>query len=103
MITNNASNCPNCGGGLKYYDSVGRFIKSKGGVRKKIKMKRFRCVECKRLHRETPETVIPYKQYESEVITGVLYGYITPDTIGFEDYPCEVTMDRWSRELHILL
>ena len=39
--------------------------------------------------------IFPYKQYESEIIRGVLEGLITCETLGFEDYPCEMTMLRW--------
>jgi hypothetical protein len=42
-----------------------------------------------------PDYLFPYKQYEREVIIGVMDGYITPETIGYEDYPCEMTMKRW--------
>lgn len=100
MIRVDATKCPLCGGVLKYYDKVKRIIKSKGGLVRKIKMKRFRCTTCRKLHRELPEDVVPYKQYEAEVVNGVREGFITPDVMGFEDYPCEVTMKRWSRELH---
>lgn len=41
---------------------------------------------------------VPYKQYEAEVIIGVLEGFITCETIGFEDYPCEMTMVRWQAQ-----
>ena len=103
MIINNELLCPTCGGDIKHYDTVGRFIKTKGGARQKIKMKRFRCVKCNKIHRKAPESVLPYKQYDAEVIKGVLDGLITTDTIGFEDYPCEATMTRWSREIHLSL
>lgn len=95
MIRGNAINCPDCGGGLKYYDRVSRMIKIKGGDKRYLKLKRFKCVDCHKLHRELPIDIHPYKHYESEIIKGVLEGYITPDTFGFEDYPCEVTMNRW--------
>ena len=45
-----------------------------------------------------PELIFPYKQYEAEVIIGVLEGFITCETIGFEDYPCEMTMVRWQAQ-----
>lgn len=32
MIGVNETNCPNCGGGLKYYDSVPRIVRTKGRV-----------------------------------------------------------------------
>lgn len=35
------------------------------------------------------------KQYEADIIIGVLEGLITCGTLGFEDYPCEMTMIRW--------
>ena len=46
----------------------------------------------------------PYKQYEAEVIIGVLEGLITCETLGFEDFPCEMTMLRWlSQKAQLLL
>lgn len=52
-------------------------------------------MKCGALHREIPKTIFPYKQYEAEVIIGVMEGLITCETLGFEDYPCEQTMARW--------
>ena len=69
-----------------------------------IEIRRLRCVECRALHRELPEELYPYKQYEAEVIRGVLEGLITCETLGYEDYPCEMTMVRWtSQESQLLL
>lgn len=97
MIINNVRECPGCGGALKHYDNVTRIIRTKGGVRRKIKIRRLKCINCRKLHRELPDFIFPYKQYEAEIIKGVLAGYITPETTGFEDYPCEMTMLRWLR------
>lgn len=87
--------CPYCGGVLKYYDSVDRIVRTKGGKVNRIKVRRFKCLACGFLHREIPNFIVPYKQYEAEIIAGVLEGLITPDTLGFENYPCEATMQRW--------
>ena len=95
MICTDTSACPKCGGDLKYYDSVKRLVRTKGRKTWYIQMRRLRCTECRSLHRELPELIFPYKQYESEVIVGVLDGLISCETIGFEDYPCEMTMTRW--------
>lgn len=38
------------------------------------------------MHRELPDFIFPYKQYEAEIIIGVLEGFITCETLGFEDY-----------------
>ena len=92
MITNDVSTCPKCGGDLKYYDRVTRIVRTKGRKTWKIPMRRLQCTRCGSVHRELPELIFPYKQYEAEVIIGVLEGFITCETIGFEDYPCEMTM-----------
>lgn len=50
---------------------------------------------CNSIHREIPPEILPFKQYEKEIVEGVIEGLITSDTLGFEDYPCEMTMKRW--------
>lgn len=105
MITNNESNCPLCGGDLKYYDKVKRIVRTKRRDTQWVKIRRLKCVDCGVLHRELPDFIFPYKQYEAEVILGVLEGFITPETLGYEDYPCEMTMYRWrnARNLQLVL
>ena len=98
MVTNDASTCPKCGGALKYYDRVKRIVRTRGRKTWKIPMRRFHCTHCGALHRELPELIFPYKQYEAEVIIGVLEELITCETIGFEDYPCEMTILRWQAQ-----
>jgi uncharacterized C2H2 Zn-finger protein len=95
MISDNETICPNCGGVLKYYDKVSRIIRTKNRVTNHIKIRRLKCVSCGALHRELPDYILPHKQYEAEIIRGVLEGLITCETLGYEDYPCEMTMNRW--------
>lgn len=95
MISSNDSNCPKCGGQLKYYDSVKRLVRTKYGHKKKLIIRRLRCSKCRSIHRELPDFIFPYKQYEADIIIGVIEGLITCETLGFEDYPCEMTMIRW--------
>jgi len=87
--------CPNCNGDLKFYDKKRRIVRTKRRKSKWIKIRRLQCSDCNGVHCELPECLLPYKQYEAEVIFGVLEGFITPDTLGYEDYPCEMTMKRW--------
>lgn len=104
MVMQDQSTCPKCGGELKYYDSVPRIVRTKGRETTRVPMRRFRCVRCGAVHRELPELLFPYKQYEAEVIIGVLEGLITCETLGFEDFPCEMTMLRWlSQKAQLLL
>lgn len=96
--------CPKCGGPLKHYDSVRRIVRTKNGRAGHTKVKRVYCSKCGVVRRLLPETLLPFKQYEAEIIFGVLEGFITPDTLGFEDYPCEMTMIRWlSQKSQLLL
>ena len=98
MVDFNATVCPNCRGYLKYYDRVPRVVRTRGRVTGSIQLRRFRCIDCNKLHREIPNDIYPYKQYEAEIIKGVIEGFITSSTYGFEDYPCELTMKRWQRK-----
>lgn len=90
--------CPDCGGVAKRYDRVNRTVRTKNGETKSIKVERYKCVKCGKIHRELPSYILPYKHYESEVVQGVLEGLITSETLGYEDYPCEMTMSRWIKE-----
>ena len=94
--------CPICGCELDYYSRIKRIMRSKRGKTEFIYIRRMRCRGCLAIHRELPENLLPYKHYESEVIFGVIEGLITVNTLGFEDYPSEITMRRWvTRKIEI--
>jgi len=95
--------CPKCGGQLKHFDNVKRIVRTKARRTEWIEIRRLRCTYCGALHRELPIELYPYKQYEAEIIQGVLEGLITCETLGFEDYPCEMTMSRWMAQKSQLL
>ena len=95
MIHAGSSICPDCCGELEYYDKVKRIIKSANSERYYISIRRLQCLKCGGIHREIPDFIFPYKQYDAEIINGVIEGIITSDTIGYEDYPCEMTRLRW--------
>lgn len=93
--------CPDCGGKWHYYDTVRRMIREAGGKEHMVYVKRYRCETCGKIHRILPNNLYPYKQYDKEIIDGVISGLITSDTYGFEDYPCEMTMTRWKRSQNL--
>lgn len=101
MTYDNGPICPHCGGQTHYYDKAKRIVKGKYGESKKIYVYRYRCSQCGEIHRVIPDTLIPFKHYEKEVIQGVIEGTITPETLGFEDYPSEMTMHRWRKDSSI--
>lgn len=90
--------CSDCGTPSKYYDKVSRIVRTKERKTTYISVQRFKCPRCGSVHRNLPDYIYPYKQYESEIIDGVIEGLITCNTIGFEDYPCELTMIRWKTQ-----
>ena len=89
--------CSRCGWKVKYRDRVKRKIKSRNGKTSWVYINRYRCInpDCGFLQRELPNYILPFKLYEADVIEGVLDGYISSETLGFEDYPSEITMKRW--------
>lgn len=89
--------CPHCDSRLKYRDSCIRYIKAEGGKNIRLLIRRLKCIRCKRLHRELPDSIVPFKHYSAEVISGVLDGVIRAEDLDTEDYPCEKTMDRWQQ------
>lgn len=97
MVRSNeaAPPCPTCGGNLQYRDSRQRICRHEGGARDTLVIRRFRCAECNRHHNELPDCVVPYKHYDTEVISGVLDGVVSADDSDSEDYPVEITMQRW--------
>lgn len=87
--------CPECGGILSYRDSRLRICKTYGGTATYISIRRLECIDCNRLHTELPSFLVPYKHYASEVVENVLDDVSTPEDTTTEDYPCEMTMNRW--------
>lgn len=98
MIKNNELTCPKCGGALKYYDSVQRIVRTKGGNIRWIKVDRLSCIDCGSTHRKLPDYLLPYKHYEAEIIKGFLAGELTSSDLDYEDYPCETTIKQWEKE-----
>ena len=103
MIFGDDTICPDCGNELKYYDSVERIVKGKASSRRVVRIKRYQCPICSCVHRQLPDYIFPYKQYDADIIVGVIEKLITCETFGFEDYPCEMTMIRWRAQKSQLL
>ncbi|MDD6547663.1 MULTISPECIES: DUF6431 domain-containing protein [Lachnospiraceae] len=89
--------CPVCRARLVYRDRKPRILKSEGGSRQWLMIRRFRCSGCGRYHNELPDCLVPYKHYEAEAISGVIDGVVTSDDLDSEDYPCVYTMLLWIR------
>lgn len=72
-------------------------MKTEGGCKQWLLIRRFKCSSCNALHNEIPDCLVPYKHYRSDIISGVIDGVITSDDLESEDYPCMDTMMLWLR------
>lgn len=72
-----------------------------GHERRIYLIRRLKCPKCRKLHRELPDFLAPFKQYAAEIISGVLDGIVTSEDEDSSDYPCEETMSRWHHWLAI--
>ncbi len=97
MVKSNESKppCPYCEGPLEYRDSVMRILRREGGAKNWLIIRRLKCLTCNTLHRELPDCLLPYKHYESEIISGVIDEIVTPDDLDSENYPSAETMLLW--------
>lgn len=71
MVNIGSTECHKCNGRLIFYDKVKRILRHNGRKTEWIILRRLRCVNCNSIHRELTKDLLPYKQYESEIIYGV--------------------------------
>ena len=72
MVEVGESFCPICGGELKYFDKVPRIVRTKYRHTEWNEIRRLKCSKCGVLHRELPDNIYIYKQYEADIIDGVI-------------------------------
>lgn len=63
---------PCCGECLKSIGSRKRKVIKDSGEHMVIVIRRLRCVNCRKIHHELPDFIIPYKRYESSCIERVV-------------------------------
>jgi hypothetical protein len=80
---------------LVYRDTCERHYRLGGGKKVWFRIRRLKCPRCKKLHRELPDILAPYKHYHLDIIMGMLEGTLTKGEDEYEDYPCEKTVERW--------
>ena len=80
---------------MVYRDTCERHYRLGGGKKVWFRIRRLKCPRCKKLHRELPDILAPYKHYHLDIIMGMLEGTLTKGEDEYEDYPCEKTVERW--------
>lgn len=63
---------PCCGEKLVVIGSRQRKIVNGEGEMKLLVIRRFRCSQCRKIHHELPDCIVPYKRYESDCIEHVV-------------------------------
>jgi len=66
--------CPYCGATLKYRNSRLRQLLDALGEKTVYRLRRLLCEGCRKLHTEIPDTMQPYKHYDTKTIQDVLDG-----------------------------
>lgn len=97
MIRCGETLCPKCGGQLAGYDHVKRTLRIGNGEKQLMTVKRFKCKRCGAMHTELPSDILPYKQYRADIIQGFQDGDLSTSELAYEDYPCDLTVRRWSK------
>lgn len=64
--------CPCCGGDLKVIGSRHRECIEDTGKKMDLVIRRMRCSNCRKIHHELPDILVPYKRYRIECIEAVL-------------------------------
>lgn len=85
---------PCCGEELIVIGSRKRQIASGGGDRRLLVIRRLRCTQCRKIHHELPDCVVPYKRYESECVEQVV---TEPNAAVATD---DATLRRWKNWFH---
>ena len=82
--------CPCCSEILKEISRRKRSCIDSLGEKVILSIRRLRCVECKRIHHELPDMLVPYKRHVRESIEAVING--EPEASVTAD---ESTLKRW--------
>lgn len=66
--------CPCCSGQLKVVGSRRRKYVNSAGDTVVLVIRRLRCCDCRRIHHELPDILVPYRRYDSKSIEAGLSG-----------------------------
>jgi hypothetical protein len=66
-----SSTCPVCSSGLKVIGSRPRKVTVKGNPQVYV-IRRLKCKECRKIHHELPDLLVPYKRHSVQTIEAVI-------------------------------
>jgi len=80
--SNESIACPVCIGALNIIGSRKRKYIDDSGKKQTLIIRRFRCADCKRIHHELPDILVPYKRHCIETVEKIATGSLN-------SLPCE--------------
>ena len=84
--------CPCCGGRLEVRGSKRRKSINSAGEELTLGIRVLKCLDCKRIHHELPDSLVPYKRYDRESIEAVINGGTSLDVAADDS-----TITRWKK------
>jgi len=91
--------CPCCSSDLRVIGSRKRKSKVTGEETRILIIRRLRCKDCRKIHHELPDCLVPYKRYASVCIEQVLTEVESPSDLAADD----VTLYRLKKWFHGIL
>jgi len=74
--------CPLCTGALNIIGSRKRKYIDDSGQKQAVIIRRLRCADCKRIHHELPDILVPFKRHSIETVEKIAVGSLN-------SLPCE--------------
>jgi hypothetical protein len=84
---------PCCGEVLQVIGSRKRKLTSEAGEHRLLIIRRLRCTQCRKIHHELLDCVVPYKRYESACIEQAVSEPEVLSTVAADD----ATLQRWKK------
>jgi len=66
--------CPICGGVVAVIGSRERYVIVEDGDKQTLVIRRLRCNDCRTIHHELPDIIVPYKRHCSDTIEKIVAG-----------------------------
>lgn len=89
--------CPYCSGRLIRYGHHLRDLKNSSGSRIRFFLQNTECKRCGSHSLLFPDFIIPYKQFEGQLISDVIDDVITKDDMTADKAPEDRTLQRWKK------
>ena len=92
IISEEDSACPTCFGAFFVIGIRDRKLVDSSGTKETLVIRRLRCDDCRKIHHELPDMVVPYKRHCAETIENVVVGEVVNICC---DFVTEYRIKRW--------